>query len=261
MYWRDNQPDQALADFAAAIQLDPNDFGARLWRAELRLSTRAARNSDQKSNEPRIDPGSVDRPPATDTGGGESPGADPKVIADSNADLDVVDRLAPPEADLRLTLGRVYEDIGEYPQAVHQYDLWIKYHDADSRLATALTWRCGTRARANADLDQALRDCNKAYGLMGLSWWSSRPKWPPQWAAALLGARSLIDLRQGKLQGAVDDDSDAIKLEPNDAYALYARGLAELREGSSMRGQSDLSAALRLQPGIDHRYASMGLTP
>jgi hypothetical protein len=39
--------------------------------------------------------------------------ADPKVIDDSKVDLDAVDRLAPPEADLRLTLGRVYEDIGE----------------------------------------------------------------------------------------------------------------------------------------------------
>lgn len=265
VYWRDGQPDQALADFAAAIELDPNDFRARLWRAELRLSMRVAQESDQKSNEdPRIDLSSVDRPPAMAAGTGESAGTDsgdPKVIVDSNADLDVVDRLAAPEADLRLTLGRVYEDIGEYARAVHQYDLWINYHGEDSRLATALTWRCGTRARANSNLDQALRDCNKAYGLMGLWWWSSRPKWSPQWAASLLGARSLIALRQGNLKAAIDDDSDAIKLEPKDAYAIYARGLAELREGAKPRGHSDLAAALRLQPGIDRRYASMGLTP
>lgn len=238
--WRDGQPDQALADLSAAIALDPNDFRARLSRAQLRLGMRAPREPDPRSQ--------------------DAGAPDPKVVDDSRVDLDAVDRLASPEADVRLTLGRVYEDIGGYAQAVRQYDLWINYHGEDDRLATALTWRCGSRARSNSDLDQALRDCNRAYGLMGLSWWSFKPKWPPQWCASLLGARSLIHLRQGNLKGAIDDDDDAIKLEPKDAYALYARGLAELREGSKMRGQSDLAAARKLQPDIDQRYATMGLT-
>lgn len=131
----------------------------------------------------------------------------------------------------------------------------------DGRLAGALTWRCGSLAQANANLDQALRDCNKAYSLMGISFWSSQAKWPPSRAAALLSARSLIELRQGDLKGAINDDNAATKLAPDDAYALYTRGLAELHRNAKAQGQADLDSARRLQPDIDHRYATMGLTP
>ena len=265
VYWRDDRPDLALEDFAAAIRLDPNDFRARLWRAEVRLAMQAARKPDPKSDtDPRIELSSVDRPLSKDDRPSESAAtgpSDPRILDDSNADLDAVDRLAPPQADLRLTLGRVYEDIGQYARAVHQYDLWITYHPADYRLATALTWRCGSRAQASANVDQALKDCNRASDLMGLSWWSSEPTWPPTWRASLLGTRSLIELRQGDLKRAIADDTAAIKLESSDAYALYARGLAELHRGLKTQGQSDLAAASELQPDIGRRYAGMGLTP
>jgi tetratricopeptide (TPR) repeat protein/predicted aspartyl protease len=266
VFWRDDQPDLALRDFDAAVELDPNDFRARLWRAEVRLLIHMGREPDPKSDtDPRIGLSSLDRP---------APGAarnhaatvmdltdDTQVVEDSKADLDAVDRLAPSEGDLRLMLGRVYEDIGQYAQAIHQYDLWITYHPLDYRVAMALTWRCGSRAWANANLDQALKDCNKAYRLMGLSWWSSRPKWPASWAAPLLSTRSLVELRQSNLKRAIADDDAAIKREPGEAYALYTRGLAELREGSTSQGQADLAAARRLEPGIEKRYTSVGLAP
>jgi tetratricopeptide (TPR) repeat protein/predicted aspartyl protease len=265
VYWRDAQPGLALADFNAAVGLDPNDFRARLWRAEVRLVSTAAPKPDPKSNEdPRIESSIVDRPPPENSGPSQSaaPGpADAGAIDDAKTDLDAVDRLAPPEADLRLTLGRVYEDIGQYAQSIHQYDLWIAYHPADYRLAMALTWRCGSRGLGSTAFGQALKDCNGAYDLMGISWWTSRPKWPPSWAAALLSTRGLIELRQGELVRATGDDTAAIKLEPGDPYALYTRGLAELHQGLKTQGQSDLTAASKLQPGIDHWYAGMGLTP
>jgi len=151
--------------------------------------------------------------------------------------------------------------MGQYSPAVHQYDLWITYHPADYRLAMALTWRCGSRGLGGMAFDQALKDCNSAYDLMGISWWTARAKWPPSWAAALLSTRGLIELRRGDLKRATGDDTAAIKLEPGDPYALYARGLAELRQGAKTQGRSDLAAALKLQPGIDHWYAGMDLTP
>lgn len=243
VYWRNHQPDLALQDFAAAIRLDPSDFQARLLRAEVRLNRQPPKGATH------------DQSPAAD------PSRDTGIVADARADLDAVDRLAPSESDLRLTLGRVYEDTGQYTVAIHQYDLWITYHPEDYRMAMALTWRCGSRARAGIDLGQALADCNSAYALMRPSWWSSRHRWPASWVARVLNTRSLIDLRQGNLNGTIADDAAAIKLQPDDAYARYERGLAELREGLKGQGQGDLAAAQKLQAGIAKFYAGMGLTP
>ena len=267
VYWRYDKPVAALADFDAAIKLDPANFQARLWRAEMRLITQRGLTQDpQADTGPRTDSSSVDRPASRErprSGGPDLQAALQTAggAADAMIDLDMVDRQAPAEADLRLTLGRVYEDIGDYTQAIHQYDLWIASHAQDYRLAVALTWRCGARVQANVAVDQALKDCNRAYGLMGVSFWSSTPRWPASWIAPLLSTRSLGDLRLGNIKGAIADDDAAIKLLPTDADAFYARGVAELREGSKTRGQTDLAAARKLQPGIGARYASMGLTP
>jgi len=267
VYWRYGQPIPALQDFDTAVELDPADFQARLWRAEMQLIVQTGRTPDpQAEGDPRIELSSVDRPASKEhaRSGEAGPKTAPK-IADgtegAKADLDAVDRQAPAEADLRLTLGRVYEDIGQYGQAIHQYDLWIANHAHDDRLAVALTWRCGSRVQGNVDVDQGLKDCNQAYGLMGVSFWSSKPRWPASWIAPLLSTRSLADLRRGNIKGAIADDDAAIKLQPTDADAFYARGIAELREGLETAGKTDLAAARRLQPGIDARYASMGLAP
>lgn len=267
VYWRNGQPDLALQDFDAALQLDPDDFEARLWRAEVRLLMSARRRPDPKAgSEPRIELRSIDREAAEQSelrqqSSGPYPEPDSKGTAEAKADLDAVDRLAPAEADLRLTLGRVYEDIGQYAQATRQYDRWITYHPADYRLAIALTWRCGSQAQGNENLQRAQKDCNAAYALMRPHWWSSNPKWSDSWVAPLLRTRSLIGLREGNLDGAIADDDAAIKLRPDDAYALYARGLAELRKGSKAQGQADLAAAERLDGDIARPFVRMGLTP
>ncbi|HJS89592.1 MAG TPA: aspartyl protease family protein [Steroidobacteraceae bacterium] len=262
VYWRDGRPDLALQDFDAAIKLNPNDYAARLWRGEARLFDQTGRKPDpQPDTEPRIDWSSIDRPAAEEARQSKVAAAGPKVDSEIQSDLDAVDRLAPAEADLRLTLGRVYEDVGQYAPAIHQYDFWIRNHPKDDRLAMALTWRCGSNAQAGADLGQALKDCNRAYDLMGVSWWSSRSRWPASWIASLLSTRSVVELRQGALERAIADDEAAIKLVSRDAYAFYARGLAELRKSASSRGQADLSAARKLQPDIDERYSRMGLAP
>jgi tetratricopeptide (TPR) repeat protein/predicted aspartyl protease len=264
VYWRDGQTDLALQDFDAAIKLNPDSYGARLWRAEASLGWQPGRKPEPDTDEaPRIEWSSIDRPASKQmrqlTKGGAKP--DPKIGEEARADLDAVDRLAPPEADLRLTLGRIYEDVGRYAQAIHQYDLWIASHPQDDRLAVALTWRCGSRAQSNTNLGQALEDCNRAYDLMGISFWSSKPRWPAAWIAPLLSTRSVIDLRQDNPKRVIADDDTAIKLVPTDAFAFYARGLAELRAGSRSRGESDLATARKLQPGIGDRYAGMGLAP
>lgn len=46
-------------------------------------------------------------------------------------DLDAVDRVAPKEAEMRLTLGGLYISIRNYPAAIVQYGRWIDSHDGD----------------------------------------------------------------------------------------------------------------------------------
>lgn len=255
VYWRNRRSELALQDLDAAIGLDPGSFQARLLRANVRLSVVGAQR--QLS--------AMDRPQPEQTIAGHSPPTDsqfdPELIDEIAGDLDAVVRLAPSQADLRLSVGRDYEDLGQYSQAVREYDLWITYHPEDSRLAVALAWRCGSRAQANVDLGQALQDCNRAYDVMKPSWWSSKTRWSAPWIAAVLNVRSVIDLRRGNLSDAAADADSAIRLQPGDAYALYTRGLARVRERLKKQGYADLSAAEKLRPSIGGGFTSIGLTP
>jgi tetratricopeptide (TPR) repeat protein len=213
-YWRNGQPRPALADFTAAIQRRPDDFDAYLARAQLELASQ--------------------------------PGA-------AQTDLDAADRIAPPQADLRLQLARLYGLAGEYAGAVHQYDLWIEYHPDDVNLSYALSNRCGSEAEANVDVDRALDDCNDALRLIGTGM--------TEMSAVALSNRGLVYLREGQLNNATADFQAALKLRGGFPLARYALGLVELKKGLTAQGQADLTAAQTHSPGIGKRLASMGFTP
>ncbi len=229
-YWGNGNPRRALTDFDDALKLSPGDYDAHLARAELQLAQPHTNIQD---------------------------------------DLDAVDRLAPPEADLRLHLAALYGSIGQYTAAAHQVDLWIRYHPRDNRLPRAQGLRCWERAAANVRLDQALTDCNRAMRAKlaashSVFWRLTHQADPgPGW---LLRNRSLVYLRLGDLDRAIADDDAALAqiqpaASPERAYPLYLRGLAELRKGLKPQGQADFAAARKLQPDIDGHYARMGLAP
>jgi predicted aspartyl protease/tetratricopeptide (TPR) repeat protein len=215
VYWHSGQPTLALADFDAAVALDPRDFDARLARAQLELRQRPAAVED---------------------------------------DLDAADRLAPPQSNLRLTLGRLYDQIGEYAGGVHQFDLWIDYHGDDVRLPIALTDRCGSEAAANVDLDRALDDCNRALRMI-------RKAASIEAFAMAMSDRGLVYLRQGKLESALADFNAALKLQPDAALARYGRGLVEIRKGLAAEGQADIAASQDRLPGLAKQLAPIGLRP
>lgn len=214
-YWHSAQLQPALADFSAAIQLQTHDFEAYLARARLEL---------------------------------------PRQPAAAESDIDAVDRFAPPQADLRLALARMYAAVGEYAGAIHQYDLWIEYHPHDNRTGYALSSRCGSEAAANVDMDRALDDCNTALHLLPADA-------PVGESAVFLGNRGLVHLRQGNLDGALADFNAALKLQPRFPLARYERGVVELKKGLAAAGQADVAAAQAHSPGLAKRLASIGLAP
>jgi tetratricopeptide (TPR) repeat protein/predicted aspartyl protease len=210
VYVANRQPFLAMQDFDAALKLKPDDVPALVARAQMRL------------------------------GGRDKAGA--------IADLDAANRLAAKEADVRLTLGGVYQSADEFNEAIRQFDLWIDAHGEDGRMALALNQRCWTRAQAGTDLRKALSDCNGAVRLNGKF-------------AAALDSRGLVRLRLGDNDGAINDYNLALSLEPKLAWSLYGRGLARLKKGLTAEGRSDIAAATELQPKLPERAKALGLTP
>lgn len=211
-YWSGGQPDKALEDFGQAIDLQPADVPARMARAELR-----ARRGD----------------PA----GAISP------------DLDAADRAAPREADIRLSLGDLYEHVQNQPAAIAQFDAWISAHNRDDvQMPRARNARCRARTLTGQGLDQALDDCNFAV--------RREPK-----NAGFLDSRGLVYLRKGEYTRAIADYDAALTLDPKQAWALYGRGLARQGLGQAAAGRADIAAALALAPQIAAEAARHGIGP
>ena len=215
VYRADKQLARALEDFNTAIALQPNLYPAHLARASLLVAWKDA-PTDSASH--------------------------------AEADANIVDLLAPDDAELRLPLAQLYGRLGDYAAAVREIDQWIYYHGGDVLLPVAWNARCWIRAEANVDLQKALKDCNRALDRVPNS-------------AGILDSRGLVYLRLGQLARSIEDYDAALKINSGIATSLYGRGLAELREGKDSLGRADLAAAARLNSGVSKRFARMGLTP
>ena len=209
-YWQNQDPDKALEDFGAAIKLKADYVPALVARAELRAA--------------RHDPAESIRP-----------------------DLDAADHAAPKEADVRLTLGHLYEHLRDYPAAIAQYDRWIEVRKLDDvGMPAARNSRCWVRALAGLELDRALADCNAAV--------RARPK-----VAAFLDSRGLVYLRKGQYAKAITDYDAALVLNSKLPWALYGRGIAKKHLGRD--GQADVAAATALSPHIAAEVAAAAVEP
>jgi tetratricopeptide (TPR) repeat protein len=163
-------------------------------------------------------------------------------------DLEVADRLAAKESDIRLTLANLYERADSPAQALTQLDLWIPVHSQDVRLPEAFNERCWYRALEGRQLDQALEDCNA-----GLR----RNPHSPE----LLDSRGLVYLRSGKLDKAIADYNAALKIDPKIAWSLYGRGVAEMRKGMTGQGEADMTAAAAIAPQLSETAKKLGIVP
>jgi tetratricopeptide (TPR) repeat protein len=207
-YRQNRQPFLAMADLDAALKLQPDDVEALLARAQMRLTGRET--------------------------------------AQAMDDLNAADRLLPKPADARLDLAALYQRADALATAAVQYDLWIKAHPDDSRLADALHQRCWVGGLLGQDLDRALATCDSAL--------RRQPKNPH-----FLDARGLVRLRRGETDKAIADYDAALAIDPKIAWALYGRGLAEQRQGKADQAKADFAAAAAIRPKIAEEAKARGL--
>ena len=201
-------PAKALEDFDKALSLDPTQADARLRRAWLRF---AAKDGDG-----------------------------------AKADLDALDTTLAPQAQMRLSMARLYDNVALPGQALAQLNRWLASHPNEVRRDNALNTRCWVRARLGIELEEALADCDDAVDSDSKN-------------SNYLDSRGWVYLRLGNYEKALADFDRSIGIRPESAWSLYGRGLARTRLGDVARGEADLAAARKVESDIDRKVENAGL--
>jgi len=203
-----NEPVLAGADFDEAVTLKPDYADPRLARAQMRLARHNAAALE---------------------------------------DLDALSLSLPKQADMRLVLADAFDKADKFEKAVAEFDLWIKNHSEDARLASAYVGRCWAKSQIGADLQGALSDCARASHL-GASGTDE-----------FLAVRGLAKLRLHDDPGALKDYDAALALNPKNAWALYGRSVVKTRLGLP-NADADREAATAILPRIALIWKRRGLT-
>jgi tetratricopeptide (TPR) repeat protein/predicted aspartyl protease len=171
-------------------------------------------------------------------------------LVDARADLDAVDKFAARQSDIRYELAFAYERVNLQPAALTQFDFWIPAHDEDARLVNARNGRCRARAILGQDLALALKDCNFAvsHSLKGSN-------------SEILDTRAFVRLRLGDYDKSIDDYNAALKVNPQNAGALYGRGIARIKKMKIAEGEVDIANAEKIAPKIAERFKALGIMP
>lgn len=201
------EPGRALTDLDEALRLDPALSEARMRRASLRATQ------------------------------GDRPGA--------QADLATLDRQVAESSNLRSAMADLHAEFGQVPDALRQYDLWIKTHPDDESAAGMYNARCWLRARLQVDLPLALQDCREAVKRDGDD-------------AAHHDSLGWTYLRLGDPAKAKTTFDRALQLQAAHAYSLYGRAVALLRLNDAVGAGRDLAQARKLDTRIDDMLRGQG---
>jgi membrane associated rhomboid family serine protease len=134
---------------------------------------------------------------------------------------------------------------GDNDRAIADYSEAIRL---DPKKAAYLNNRCWARAIAGRELPLAVTDCTEALGISGND-------------ANIMDSRGFAYLRLSRLDDALADYDEALKLNPKQAGSLYGRGLAKLKKGDAAGGEADIAAAKAIQVDIAEEFARYGATP
>lgn len=205
----ENQLDAASVDLDKIVSLDPKNVDALLLRASVRLSHQ------------------------------DSAGA--------MADVNAASTLTPSGSTYSRDIASLYIALDQPASALPLLDAWIRMHDNDVLLGSALNARCWARSLNNQLLDDALSDCRKAIKRDGEN-------------PAYLESLGLVQLRLGKYSESIHVYERALAQNSGSAWTHYGLGLAKIRIGQNGAGNADLVAARAIDPGIDAQAAKFGLT-
>ena len=208
-FWTAKQSDAALTDLNKSLSLDPKNLDALLLRARLHFM-----HKDRASAE---------------------------------ADVTAASALAPAGSTQARSVAAMYIQLDQPAAALPLLDDWIRLHDNDATLGSALNERCWARALSNQMLDDALHDCRKAIRRDGEN-------------PAYLDSLGLVQLRLGNYPESIKAYEQAVAQRPRSAWSRYGLGLAKIRNGQTDAGNADLAAARAFDPGIEARVNKYGLT-
>ena len=223
--------DGAIADFTAAIALDPHHAMAFNNRGNARsdkhdLDGAIADFTEAIAIDPRHAMAFSNRG-ITRRDKGDLEGA----IADFTEAI----ALDPGDSRALTNRGNARCDRGDLEGAIADYTQAVAL---DPRLAMAFNSR-GNARRAKADLDGAIADYTQALAI------------DPRFAMALTN-RGTTRHDQGDLDGAIADLDHAIAIDPGHAVAYHNRGNIRAKHGHLDGAISDFTQAIALDP----RYAS-----
>ena len=238
----------ALADLSRACELEPDNaeyaYGRGMANWDNHHPIPAMQDFDRALQvDPNYLPARLSRAELRIATGDKSGAAE---------DADAADRIAPPQADARFQLSQLYQKADLLDTAIAELDLWIAHHPDDSKMTSALRGRCWLRGLQDRELGKALSDCNAALRRID--------KRSPL-SAEIFSARGLVRLRAGDYQRAIADFDETVKLEPQNAWALYGRGIAKRRLKMLAAGEEDASRAASLAPAIAEDFSRRGIAP
>lgn len=235
----DNSPTAALADYAAALALEPESAEAKLGRAGILLNSgqldaaaplidsviqsgALASRAHLLRGKLRILAGDV---------GGAMPEFDAAIAQDGR------------NAEAFAQRGLAKQKFEDYAAAERDFDAAIRL---DSREPYARAGRCWNRIYQNGDIAAARADAEAAIAA----------------SPALVTAQLCLGLTQLRQQNWADARTaydDALAHDSANAAALFGRGYARRQAGESAQGAADIRRAYEFNSHIDEEFERLGV--
>eukprot|EP01037_Dinobryon_pediforme_P005721 gene5721-5784_t len=238
-YDRTGKRDEAMADFEAALKLQPDNAIAH----RLRGVARGLKGDNQGAladlnDAVRLNPRDAASLAARGIAFNER-GEWDKAIADLTA-----------ATQLQANFAQAYQDRSaayggkrDYANAIADLDQVVRLLPNDPR---AYNDRCWFRA-LSGKVKEALADCDEAINLAPA-------------APGVLDSRGFVYLRLERYEDAIRDYSKALSLSPDTATSLFGRGLAYLKRFNRIDAARDMGAAEKIDPAIRQKFQEWGAT-
>ncbi len=111
--------------------------------------------------------------------------------------------------------------------------------------------------QAKKAFDEALAELNVKNYEEAATLFGRAAREKPGWSEPLV-EKAKLETKLGRFTDAIEDCSDALRLSPNDATALYFRGFAKYQLNRNNEAIADFNVALRLKTDYAEAYQNRG---